>query len=203
MAEMVAEISGKKMGSVENMIAAIRCSRIEGKVEEKLSYIGYRSCTAANLAFGGPSACGYACVGMGECAVSCPFDAIAMVHSFPKVDAELCVGCGTCVRACPKKIIELVPSKARVWVPCSTKDGVKEVKQVCGVGCISCKLCVKACPAKAVELKDGLIMIDHDKCVEYGAECGEVCIEKCPRNIFRNFQSEKQQVLQTNTGAAA
>ena len=197
---MVAEISGKKMSSVENLIAAVRCSRVEGKVKDKLSYIGYGSCTGANLAFGGPSTCGYACVGMGECAASCPFNAIVMVDSFPQVDPELCVGCGTCVRACPKKIIELVPSKARVWVPCSTKDSAKEVKQVCGVGCISCKMCVKVCPAQAVELKDGLIVIDHEKCMKYGPECGEVCVEKCPRNIFRNFQTEKQQVLQANTG---
>ena len=200
---MVAEISGKKMDSVENMIAAIRCSRIEGKVEEKLSYIGYGSCTAANLAFGGPSSCGYACVGMGECVESCPFDAITMVDSFPQVDADLCVGCGSCVRACPKKIIELIPSKARIWVPCSTKDSVKEVKQICGVGCISCKMCVKACPANAVELKDGIVVIDHEKCREYGSECGEICIEKCPRNIFRSFQIDDERVRETNSRAAA
>jgi len=111
-AEMVAEITGKKMAAVEDLVAAVRCSKIEGKVREKLKYIGYGSCTAATLAFGGPSACRYACVGAGECAESCPFDAITMVSGFPVVASDLCVGCGTCVRVCPKKIIELIPAKA-------------------------------------------------------------------------------------------
>jgi electron transport complex protein RnfB len=199
---MVAEITGKKMAAVEDVVASIRCSRIEGKVKKKLNYIGYGSCTAATLAFGGPSACRYACVGLGECAESCPFDAITMVDGFPVVDPELCVGCGTCVRACPKKIIELIPLKARVWVPCSTKDPGKAVKQTCEVGCISCKMCVKACPAEAVTLDNSIVKIDHQKCMEFGPECNEICIEKCPRGIFRNYSASEKSVQQTTMAAA-
>ena len=39
--------------------------------------------------------------------------------------------------------------KARVWVPCSTKDLGKAVMSVCQVGCIGCKMCVLACPYEA------------------------------------------------------
>ena len=193
---MVAEITGKKMAAVEDMVAAVRCSRQEGKVEQKYRYIGYGSCTGANLAFGGPQGCAYACVGLGECADVCPFDAITMVEGFPVVDPEACVGCGTCVRTCPKKIIELVPLKARVWVPCSTKDPGKTVRKVCEVGCISCKMCVKVCPAKAVTLEDNLVKIDHQKCMDYGPECGEICVEKCPRNIFRKYVPDREEQRQ-------
>ena len=196
----MAEISGKKMAAVENMVAAVRCSKIEGQVKDKLDYIGFGSCTAAAMAFGGPSACRFACVGAGECAQSCPFDAITMVNGFPVVDPGLCVGCGTCVRVCPKKIIELVPARARVWVPCSTRDPGKVVKEICQVGCISCRMCVKACPAKAVTLEEGIVRIDHEKCMTFGAECGMVCIEKCPRNIFRSYQERE---LHTQPQAAA
>jgi len=201
-AEAVAEITGKKMAKVDDMVASIRCSRIEGGVKKKHNYIGYISCTAANLAFGGPIACRYACVGLGECADVCPFDAITMVDNFPVVDPKLCVGCGTCVRTCPKKIIELIPLKARVWVPCSTKDPGKAVKQVCGVGCITCKMCIKKCPAEAVSLKDSIITIDHKKCMEYGPECGEICVEKCPRNIFRKYSPNEKVEQQPQTVAA-
>lgn len=187
-AEAVAEITGKKMTKMENMIAAVRCSRTEGNVRKKFDYIGYGSCTGANLAFGGPQACTYACVGLGDCAEACPFDAIAMVNGFPVVDPSACVGCGTCIRVCPKKIIELMPMKARAWVPCSTREPGKQVKEICDVGCISCKMCVKACPAKAVSMEDNVIKIDYEKCVAHGSQCAEVCIEKCPRHIFRSYQ---------------
>jgi electron transport complex protein RnfB len=202
-ASLVAEVTGKMMVAVENVVASVRCSRVEGNVRKKLTYIGYGSCTGANLAFGGPYACRYACVGLGECAESCPFDAITMKDGFPVVDAHVCVGCGTCVRTCPKGIIELIPLKARVWVPCSTKDPGKDVKEVCGAGCISCKMCVKACPAKAVALEDGIIKIDHQQCMEFGPECGEVCVEKCPRGIFRKYSESERTVQQTASAAAA
>jgi electron transport complex protein RnfB len=193
-AEAVAEITGKKMAAMADMIAAVRCSRDEGNVHKKYSYIGYGTCTGASLAFGGPEGCRFACVGFGECARACPFDAITVVNDFPVVDPDECVGCGACVRTCPKNIIELIPKEARVWVPCSTRDPGKMVRQLCEVGCISCKMCVKVCPAKAVSLDDNKVVIDHDKCMAYGPECGELCVEKCPRHIFRHYQARRETV---------
>lgn len=190
------------MAAVEDIVAVIRCSRIEGKVPNKEKYLGYISCAAANLAFGGPIACQYACVGLGDCAKACPFDAVNMTDGFPVVDPLKCVGCGTCARTCPKRVIELMPSTARVWVPCSTKDPGKAVKQLCVVGCISCKMCVKVCPAEAVVIEDDLVKIDHKKCVEYGPECGEVCAEKCPRKIFRKRDTDEKIDQQAQTAAA-
>jgi electron transport complex protein RnfB len=190
-ATAVAEITGKQMAEMEDMIATVRCSRIEGRVSHKHEYIGFASCTAANLAFGGPSDCQYACVGFGECAAVCPFDAITMEEGFPVVDPGRCVACGTCVKVCPKKIIELMPLKVRVYVPCSTKDLGKNVMKVCQVGCISCKMCVKKCPAEAVTMENGLVQIDHKKCLEYGPSCEEVCVEKCPRDIFKIYEGRQ------------
>ncbi len=202
-AKLVAEITGKQMTAMEDMVAVPRCSRIEGQVRQKQRYVGYQTCAGADLAFGGPAACNYACIGLGDCATACPFDAIVMVDGFPVVDAERCVSCGTCVRTCPKNIFELMPLKARVWVPCSTKDPGKAVKAVCGVGCISCKMCIKVCPAKAVTMKDGMIAIDHKLCMDYGPECGEICVEKCPRNIFRTFSPLEEQSQQRKEAASA
>ncbi|PIE56224.1 MAG: ferredoxin [Desulfobulbus propionicus] len=199
-AEKVAALTGKKMTAVEDMTAVVRCSRNEGKVAQKYEYIGYASCTAANLAFGGPSSCRYACIGLGECRDACPFDAITMVNNFPVIDPDKCVSCGNCVKACPKNIIELQTLKARVWVPCSTRDTAKQVKGFCEVGCITCKLCIKACPADAVSLKDGLIVIDQKACLEYGPECEEACVTKCPRNIFQSFQSRETVLRKTDQG---
>jgi Na+-translocating ferredoxin:NAD+ oxidoreductase subunit B len=190
-AEKVARLTGKKLAAMEDMIALVRCSRPEGRVSHKHAYIGFASCTAANLGFGGPSACRYACIGLGECAAACPFAAIRMEENFPVVDADRCVACGTCVRTCPKQLIELITLKARVHVPCRSKDLGKDVRQVCEAGCISCQMCVKKCPAGAIAYREGLISIDHPQCLAYGPECQEVCVEKCPRRIMRRYEGRK------------
>jgi len=187
-AAVVAELTGKKLTAVEDQIAVIRCSRVEGQVAKKHHYIGFATCTAANLAFGGSSNCQYACIGLGECATVCPFGAITMIDEFPIVDPDKCVSCGACVRACPKKIIEIQTLKARVYVPCSTLDAGNKVKAVCQVGCIGCKLCVKACPAGAVSYENSKVKIDHKACIAYGPSCEEACVAKCPRQIFRIYQ---------------
>jgi electron transport complex protein RnfB len=190
-AAVVAELTGKKLTAVEDQIALVRCSRLEGRVSHKHEYYGFASCTAANLGFGGPSACQYACIGLGECAAACPFGAIEMVENFPVINPDKCVSCGVCVRTCPKKVIEIQTLKARVYVPCSTKDLGKNVKQVCEVGCIGCKMCVKVCPAKAVTYVDGLVKIDHKACIAYGPSCETVCVSKCPRAIFRPYKGRE------------
>jgi electron transport complex protein RnfB len=200
-AEAVAEITGKQMAAVADMVAEVRCSRIEGNVHKKYSYVGDGSCSGASLAFGGPQACQYACAGFGDCAEACPFNAITMVDYFPVVDPNLCVGCGTRVRTCPKNLIELIPRNARVWVPCSTQDPGKKAKNICEVGCISCKMCVKICPAKAVSLKDNVVQINYQRCIQHGEDCGEICVEKCPRNIFRHFRPDERAAQQLSVVA--
>jgi len=200
-AEAVAEITGKKVAGAENSVASVRCSRIEGEVGQKYKYLGYESCAGASLAFGGPWECSYACIGLGDCAAVCPFGAISIEGSFPVVDPEKCVGCGACVKICPKKVLEVIPLKARVWVPCSTHDPGKTVRSICKVGCITCKMCVKACPAGAVSVENDLVKIDHDKCLAYGPDCKEACVEKCPRKIFRVFTTDVKASEQIKTAA--
>ena len=199
-AERVASLTGKKMIAVEDTMAVVRCSRIEGRVSHKHRYIGFSSCTAANLGYGGPSACQYACIGLGECAEACPFGAIDMVENFPVVDPDKCVSCGVCVKTCPKDIIEIQTMKARVWVPCSTKDLGKAVMGVCKVGCIGCKMCVKVCPADAVTYENNLVKIDHKACIEYGPSCEEICVTKCPRDIFLPYEGREIVAREAESG---
>mgnify|MGYP002682846679 CR=1 FL=1 len=121
-AEAVAEMTGKKLGSVENMVAFLRCARVEGKVSEKYRYIGHGSCSGANLAFGGPQSCLFACIGLGECAKNCPFSAITMVGGLPHIDTGLCVGCGVCTVACPTGALRLHRKNGRHIPPKTQGD---------------------------------------------------------------------------------
>ena len=178
-AEAVAQITGKQMGAMEDLVAVVHCARSIRKDYKKYDYIGYGRCSGANLAFAGPTDCQYGCVGFGECAGACPFDAITMENHFPVIDEDLCVGCGTCVKTCPKHLITLVPKKARVVVRCSTRNTGKLAHQICEAGCMHCQSCIRDCPAEAVDLVDGIIRIDHHKCLDYGQQCDEACIKAC------------------------
>ncbi|MCM0756704.1 Fe-S cluster domain-containing protein [Desulfovibrio aminophilus] len=189
-AAAVARLTGKAMGGAEPVAAFRRCVKDEGKVARRLLYSGVSTCQAASLALGGPDACRFACIGLGDCVAACPFGAMRLENGLVRVDAELCTGCGNCVRVCPKSILELTPRNARVQVFCSSRDKGREVKDVCEAGCISCGMCVKKCPAQAVSLDRGRISVDHKACVAYGPSCGLACAGFCPRGILRPLGDE-------------
>ncbi|MBO5753872.1 MAG: Fe-S cluster domain-containing protein [Proteobacteria bacterium] len=188
----VAKITQKEMAKVEDSVARLRCDRQDGHVSHRHYYIGFESCAAADLAYGGPSKCQYACIGMGDCAKACPFGAIEIQNHMPVIHAAKCVGCGSCVKACPKSVLEVQPVASRVYVPCSSKAFGKEVKDVCDVGCIGCKLCVKSCPAHAISSVDNMIYIDTHACLEFDGDCQMACVTKCPRKILRPVRDNHQ-----------
>lgn len=196
-ADAVAEITGKAAGAVEDLVAVVHCSRVQGKVHQKYNYIGYGTCSGADLAFAGPLDCQYGCVGFGECVAACPFDAITMINNFPVVDPDECVACGSCVKVCPKGIIHLLPKNARVFIPCSTKDTAKATMAVCKVGCIHDKACIRKCPAKAISEVHGVVTIDQKKCIDYGPDCEEVCISTCKKvHILQLFELDQKKRLE-------
>ena len=59
---------------------------------------------------GGAKSCAYGCLGLGDCAAVCPFDAMHVVDGVARVDYDKCKGCGMCAQKCPKHII-LFPLK--------------------------------------------------------------------------------------------
>lgn len=184
-ADKVAELSGKVAASNEPMRSFRRCSRPEGNVKHSYHYEGFKSCHAVSLLEEGHDACRFSCVGFGDCVRACPFEAMHIEDGVVHINEDKCTNCGICVQTCPRHVLELVPRRARVMVVCASRDKLKDVMAVCEAGCISCLKCAKKCPAGAVSLKEGRVHIDHAKCIEYGAECNEACIEACSRHIMR------------------
>lgn len=173
----ISELLGVEYNPKVKTVATVRCGG--GKnAKDKYHYRGIKSCKAASLVFGGQKECSYGCLGFGDCASVCPFEAIKMKDELPEVDINKCTACGKCVAACPKNLFVLAPVEKEYYVKCNSKDPGRVVAKACKRGCIACGKCVKACPVAAIALTDNLAAIDYAKCENHG-KCFEVCPTKC------------------------
>ena len=154
-AAKVGELSGKAVIAGEPMVSFRRCSRVEGNVRARFEYVGTQTCASAAMLEGGPYMCAWACLGLGDCMRTCPFDAMYIVNGMVEIIPSKCVSCGQCVKACPRGITQLIPRRARMMIHCSTREKMKSVSDVCEVGCINCLKCLKACPADAILYEKG------------------------------------------------
>lgn len=194
-AKKIAEIMGvSDTGEVkEKKIARVLCQGGKAEARLKADYHGVKSCRAASMVNGGPKGCPYACIGFGDCAEVCPFDAITMSEDglLPVIDEEKCTGCGLCVKECPKFVIALTPEKNEVHVRCRATLKGKDTRAVCDVGCIACKKCEKECPFDAIHVVNNVAVIDYEKC----RNCMK-CVEACPtKTITAAFTERKKAVI--------
>ncbi len=178
----ISEIMGSESASAEREIAQVLCRGGWKETQRLAEYSGVETCKAANMVPGGTKSCQHGCLGLGDCAFVCPFDAIVMnQNGLPKIDADKCTACGKCVTVCPRSIITLAPVNKLNHIRCSSHDSGKVVRKICEVGCIGCGICAKACPVDAITMENNLAIIDYEKCVN----CG-ICEEKCPTNAIEN-----------------
>ncbi|HZK24269.1 MAG TPA: RnfABCDGE type electron transport complex subunit B [Oscillospiraceae bacterium] len=180
-AACIAEILGAEAPEAqERCVALLKCQGDCNTVKAKHLYHGIADCKAAIALNGGPSACSYGCVGLGNCVKVCPVDAITMgENGLPLIDVELCISCGNCVAECPRHVIEMVSTAAQPHVLCKSRDKGKYVRSVCERGCIACGLCVKKCPENAIYMENNVAVIDSSLC----NNCG-ICVEVCPEHTI-------------------
>lgn len=172
----IAEIMGLNAANVEPMTAVVFCQGKNDMALKKMEYAGVPSCKLASQLFGGDKECIYGCVGLGDCARVCPYDAIMLCDGVAVVSPEICRACKKCVNTCPKGIIGLVPkSQMSAAVLCKNHDKGALTRKECSAGCIGCTKCVKACPGGAVSMDKNVSVVDYTKCTACGA-----CVEACP-----------------------
>ncbi|MDY0040621.1 MAG: RnfABCDGE type electron transport complex subunit B [Desulforhabdus sp.] len=179
-AAAVAEIMGVEVAQSWPYRPIVHCGAHYGDRLFRSEYRGEASCTAANLV-AGVQGCTYGCLGFGDCARACDFNAIDIIDGLATVDYNKCVGCGACARACPRNIISMIPFKYEqmLAVTCSNKDIGEEVKIVCKVGCIGCRACSRFCSLFTFE--ENLPAIDYASyCTDFMDQL-EKAVKKCPR----------------------
>ena len=177
-AAQIASILGVEAQDVIEQVAVIHCRGDCDVTEDRADYQGVQSCAAAKLLYGGKGACGYGCMGFGDCASVCPQGAICIEKGIARIDTRKCVGCGLCAKKCPNHLISVENDTIKTMVTCSNHDKGAQVRKACTHGCIGCTKCVKICPAGAISMDNFLAVIDYSKCQHCG-QCAEVCTTGC------------------------
>lgn len=181
----VAESISAILGQACEFNPVVSVRRCGGGVHARRNYRydGLRTCAAAAKLAGGITVCPVGCLGLGDCAVACPFDAIAIdERGLPVVDTARCTGCGICVRECPRSaagLLALIPDTATVVVRCSSHETAKARRAACTMCCIGCRKCEKVCPSGAITVVDGLAVVDPSMCSGCLA-----CVEACPQGCI-------------------
>lgn len=191
--ENVANILGRTVVVTAPTVAVVRCGGTCDHRPRMNKYDGVQHCFIAHNLYSGETGCSFGCLGLGDCEVSCEFDAIKVnpLTKLPEVDEDKCTSCGACVKACPKLLIELRkkgPKSRRIYVSCRNEDRGPIAKKSCDVSCIACTKCEKVCPHEAITISNNLAFIHDDKC-----KLCRKCVEVCPTNaiVELNFPPRK------------
>lgn len=193
----VADLLGMAVANTESKVAVVRCNgtcELRPRIAE---YNGLRMCAAMHSCGAGETACGYGCLGCGDCVKACAFGAITInpETGLPEVDDDKCTGCGACAKACPRHIIELRKKGVkgrRVYVRCVNKDKGAAAMKACKAACIGCGKCEKECLFGAITIENNVSYIDPDKC-----RLCRKCVEVCPTHaiIAVNFPAPRPKAV--------
>ncbi|MDR1410399.1 MAG: RnfABCDGE type electron transport complex subunit B [Oscillospiraceae bacterium] len=176
-AAQITKLTGLAPEHIVPMTALVRCQGGDGIAKYSFLYSGMQSCRMAAQLAGGVKTCPCGCIGLGDCATVCPYDAVRVCpDGVARVDTIKCRACKACVVACPKDLITLVPKEAPpTAVLCRNTQKGAVTRKLCEKGCIGCMRCKKTCLNDAVILENNLARINPEKCTG----CGE-CVKVCP-----------------------
>lgn len=202
--EQVAGILGMAATASAPKVAVVRCNGSCENRPRTAEFNGAQSCRVQSMLGMGETACGYGCLGCGDCVQKCQFGAISMdpETGLPVVDEEKCTACGACAKACPRGIIEIRlkgPKGRRMVVLCNNKDKGAIANKACKAACIGCGKCVKTCEKfEAITLENNLAYIDAEKC-----KMCRKCEEACPKGAIKGFNFPPKKVAPAATEAPA
>lgn len=173
----IAALLGVALGDVEKRVARLACAGGSHVAKMRAHYAGLASCRAATLAGGGGKSCAWGCLGLGDCADVCDFDAIQMDNNgLPVVDVAKCTACGDCVDICPKALFSIHGVTHKLWVACRNEDDGDTAEAACEVACTACGRCAVDAAEGLISMKHNLAVIDYNK----NGVASRKAIERCP-----------------------
>ena len=173
----IAELLGVAMGNVEKRVARLACAGGKHVAKMRAHYAGLSSCRAAAVAGGGGKSCAWGCLGLGDCADVCEFEAIQMdAQGLPVVDLAKCTACGDCVDICPKNLFSIHGVSHKLWMACRNEDDGDAAEAACEVSCTACGRCVVDAVPGLIHLERNLAVIDYAR----NDSASRHAIERCP-----------------------
>lgn len=175
--DAVATYLGVDAGEAHRRVARLLCAGGCDVAPQRAEYRGLGTCAAAAAIAGGGKACSWGCLGLGDCEVSCDFDAIYMNRTeLPVVIPERCTACGDCVDACPKDLFTLMPVDHHLLVQCRNLLEGDRAEAACRVACNGCKRCALDAAPGVIEIVNGLAVVNYERNEAAGPEA----IARCP-----------------------
>jgi Na+-translocating ferredoxin:NAD+ oxidoreductase RNF subunit RnfB len=175
--EEIAGFLGVGIGTADKKIARLACAGGTNVARQRVRYEGLKTCLAASIITGGGKGCVWGCLGHGDCADVCDFDAITMDDTgLPIVIEDKCTACGDCVDICPKDLFSLESIGNKLWVACKNEAAGDSALRECDVACTACGLCAADASAGLITMKKNLPAIDYERIASANTEC----IERCP-----------------------
>jgi Na+-translocating ferredoxin:NAD+ oxidoreductase RNF subunit RnfB len=175
--QLIAQFMGVDAGQEEKRVARLACAGGKHVAYMRARYEGLSSCRAAAVAGGGGKACSWGCLGLGDCADVCDFDAISMnQYGLPVVDADKCTACNDCVEICPKDLFSLQAVSHKLWVACKSLADGDIAEAACEVACNACARCVVDAPEDLIRIQSNLAVIDYAQ----NAKASRNPTERCP-----------------------
>jgi Na+-translocating ferredoxin:NAD+ oxidoreductase RNF subunit RnfB len=173
----IAKFLGVELGQVDKRVARLACAGGRHVARMRAHYRGLDSCRAAATVGGGGKACAWGCLGLGDCASVCAFEAISMNQfGLPVVDVAKCTACGDCVEVCPKDLFSLQSVSHKLWVACKNRADGDTAEAQCEVACTACGKCVADSVPGLMRLENNLAVIDYAR----NAAATPASIQRCP-----------------------
>jgi RnfABCDGE-type electron transport complex B subunit len=186
----IAQFLGVEAQQEEKRVARLLCAGGKSEAHSLADYEGgMKTCRGEALISGGPKACSWGCLGLGDCEVACTFGAINMNEDgLPVVDPEKCTACNDCVEICPKGLFELMPISQRLIVQCKSLLEGDLAESKCSVACTGCSRCVADAAPGLITMENNLAVINY----QMNDLSSPVATRRCPTGAIVWLQGDAQ-----------